>query len=242
MSKITQAVEVARRWAADPAHGYDQNNRWGPDYDCSSFLISVWEEVGVGVKGYGATWTGNMRSAFLKAGFTDVTDICELNMGAGLQAGDILLNESCHTEMYLGDGMLVGAASNEFGGITGGQSGDQTGGEIRIRPWYRYSHGWDCVLRYGEETVPTTSSKKEDETGSYTVQSGDGWWRIAKKVWGSGELMYELARLNGKTVEDMLHPGMVLRLRGGEEKNGEAAERARLEREAALLGGRILWP
>lgn len=230
MSKITEAIEVAKRWAADPAHGYDQTHRWGPDYDCSSFLISVWEEVGVGVKGYGATWTGNMRSAFLKAGFVDVTVACELNMGAGLEAGDILLNESYHTEMYLGDGNLIGASSNEFGGITGGQTGDQTGGEIRIRPWYRYSKGWDCVLRYAGdapvEVTPlpfgepaTTSEPLVTDTyvvepgDTYVVKHGDSWWRIADQQLGDGLLWEQLMKLNGHTSPDEpIYPGMVIKL------------------------------
>lgn len=269
MSKITDAIEVAKRWAADPAHGYDQTHRWGPDYDCSSFLISVWEEVGVGVKGYGATWTGNMRSAFLKAGFVDVTAACELNMGAGLEAGDILLNESYHTEMYLGDGTLVGAASNEFGGITGGQSGDQTGGEIRIRPWYRYSHGWDCVLRYAgedvsktETTTPTTPPEPlvtDTNVGgnTYVIRQGDSWWRIADQQLGDGLLWEALMRLNGyESPDDPIYPGQIIRLWNddcptchisaeseplADEDASVKALKEYLEVEVKKLGGRIVW-
>lgn len=269
MSKITEAIAIAKRWAFDPAHGYDQNLRWGPDYDCSSFLISVWEEAGVPVKGMGATWTGNMRGAFLRAGFVDVTAACELNMGAGLEAGDILINESYHTEMYLGDGNLVGASSNEFGGITGGQTGDQTGNEIRIRPWYRYSHGWDCVLRYageqevnvtplpfGEPAAPVKEPVDEyvESNGSYIVKPGDGWWKIAAEQLGNGSLMYDLAAVNGMTIDTMLHPGMTIRLWDDncptckvdpeplEDDVASIWELKRyLEAEVAKLGGRILW-
>ncbi|MFR8905050.1 MAG: hypothetical protein ACLVHS_14945 [Blautia wexlerae] len=42
MTKTEKAVTWAIEIANDPAHGYDQDNRWGPDYDCSSLVISAW--------------------------------------------------------------------------------------------------------------------------------------------------------------------------------------------------------
>ena len=124
----------------------------------SETLLSAWEAAGVPVKTKGATYTGNMKSVFLKCGFKDVTknDNVEFGMGAGLQRGDILLHEQNHTAMYLGDGRIVQASINERGGITGGQSGDQTGGEIHVRNYYNYP--WKVLLRYvGEDTGETTS-------------------------------------------------------------------------------------
>ena len=48
MSTVIQsAVAWARGIAADASHGYDQANRWGPDYDCSSFVISAYKAAGV---------------------------------------------------------------------------------------------------------------------------------------------------------------------------------------------------
>ena len=61
--------------AADDTHGYDQLFRWNEkgDFDCSSLVISSCEAVNVPVKSkYGATWTGNMKSAFKKCGFSEV--------------------------------------------------------------------------------------------------------------------------------------------------------------------------
>lgn len=225
MSKCTEAVELAVRWADDPSHGYDQDRRWGPDYDCSSFLSQIWTEVGVNVKGYGASWTGNMRSAFLKAGFVDVTALVDLSTGTGLFPGDVLLNESYHTEMYIGNGRLVGASINELGTVRGGQTGDQTGREIRVCPYYVYSHGWDCVLRFmGEEEytdtptaadAPTepTAAAESAESDTYTVRPGDSWWSVAEKKLGGGWYMSSLAELNGRTLDSILYPGEVLRLR-----------------------------
>ena len=42
--------------------------------------------------------------------------------------------------------MIANCGSNEFGSGYGGQAGDQTGNEYRVRTWY--SRPWNCVLRY----------------------------------------------------------------------------------------------
>ena len=146
MSKADQAIYQIETWAADNIHGYDQSNRWGPDYDCSSAVISAWELAGVPVKTNGATYTGNMRGVFLRCGFEDVTGSVNLATGAGLQRGDVLLNIRHHTAMYCGNGQEVEASINENGGVTGGMTGDQTGREFLVRPYRNYP--WDCVLRY----------------------------------------------------------------------------------------------
>lgn len=145
---INKAVAWAVGVADDPAHGYDQANRWGADYDCSSFVITAWQQAGVPVKTSGASYTGNMYYAFLNCGFRDVTNSINLNTGANLQKGDVVLNTKHHTEMYIGNGKMVKASINELGGVTGGKTGDQTGREIYIGNYYKPSYGWDYVLRY----------------------------------------------------------------------------------------------
>lgn len=149
MSKVEKAAKYMEQIAADNSHGYDQINRWGsPDYDCSSLVISAYEQAGVKVKTAGATYTGNMYNVFLRCGFKDVTSTVNRQTGSGLKRGDVLLNVQHHTAMYIGSGKLAEAAINEQGGIYGGKPGDQTGQEIRIRSYYSYP--WDCVLRYPE--------------------------------------------------------------------------------------------
>ena len=145
MSVIENAISWALDIANDPAHGYDQTSRWGPDYDCSSFAIQAFKEAGLPLT---ATYTGNMKYDFLRHGFVDAKSLgpIELNMGAGLKRGDVLLNEQNHTAIYLADGTVVQASINERGGITGGQTGDQTGWEIAVSPYRNYP--WDIVLRY----------------------------------------------------------------------------------------------
>lgn len=144
-------VEKAVRWAIgianDDRHGYDQGNRWGnPDYDCSALVISAFEQAGIKMKSSGATYTGNMYGVAKNLGFADVTGSVNLGNAGGMKRGDILLNRKNHTAIYIGDGKVVQASSNEHGGIRGGKPGDQTGKEIAVGSYYNYP--WDDVLRY----------------------------------------------------------------------------------------------
>ena len=144
--KVEKAIDWALKIANDPKHGYDQKSRWGtPDYDCSSFVISAFEQAGIKLKSNGATYTGNMASAASKSGFNVVGGVNKAT-GAGLQRGDILLNEKHHVALYLGNGKIVHASANEFGKATGGKPGDQTGREIFSKAYYNYP--WDKILRY----------------------------------------------------------------------------------------------
>ena len=143
---VEKAISQMIEWAEDDSHGYDQANRWGPDYDCSSAIIQAWQNAGVSVKSKGATYTGNMYSVFISCGFEDVTSLVNIVDGTGLQRGDVLLNHVHHTAMYCGNSQLVQASINEFGSTTGGRSGDQTGREFYIRSYYNYP--WNVVLRY----------------------------------------------------------------------------------------------
>lgn len=159
--------------ANDNSHGYSQdaNKRWlNPDVDCSSFTILSWEIAGgIPVKSkYGATYTGNMRQAFVKAGFKAI----KYSKNLALLKGDILLNEAHHVVTYLGDGRIVHASGSETGGKYG-VSGDQTGSEVCVRDMYEYRYGWDYVLRYEEQDEPTgnpypmpTSTLRMGSTGT----------------------------------------------------------------------------
>lgn len=177
MSIIENAVQFMVGIANDPSNGYDQANRWGPDYDCSSLVITSWQNAGVPVKTNGATYTGNMYNVFRALGFVDVTASCNLSTGAGMQRGDVLLNHVNHTAVYIGNGQLVQASINEKGTVTGGQTGDQKQlngqrGEINIRSYYNYP--WDCVLRYtgessGSETTNTVTGGRVSVTANLPI-------------------------------------------------------------------------
>lgn len=157
MTKVDKAIEFMEATARDNRHGYSQSDRWGnPDYDCSGLVITAWVNAGVDVKSKGATYTGNMYSAFKKAGFKDVTKSVDLKTGNGLKRGDVLLRPGKHTAMYCGNGKEVEASINEKGKATGGKPGDQTGKEILIRSYRNYP--WSYVLRYPEGTTTKGAS------------------------------------------------------------------------------------
>lgn len=152
---IDKAVDFAVNVANDNSHGYDQIHRWlNPDVDCSSLAILSFENAGVPVKSKGgATYTGNMRSAFVKCGFEAIP----YKKGMALIRGDVLLNEKHHTCLYIGGGKIVQASINEKGKATGGVPGDQTSREVLVCNFYEYSKGWDYVLRYREQEVKTVN-------------------------------------------------------------------------------------
>lgn len=146
MGKIENATQWMINLANDDTHGYDQEYRWGPNYDCSSAVITAWQNAGVPVKTNGAVATGSMYSPFIKSGFTNVTSKITLSSGKGLAYGDVLLKPDDHTAMYIGNSQIVHASKNEKGTAKGGKTGDQTGKEICIRSYYNYP--WTYVLRY----------------------------------------------------------------------------------------------
>lgn len=184
ISNVKNIIEKATQYminiANDNNHGYDQIYRWNEkgDFDCSSLVISAWQQAGVPVKTKGATYTGNMYNVFLKCGFVDVTKSVNLNNASGMQRGDVLLNHVYHTAMYIGNNQECQASINEKGRATGGTPGDQTGQEIKIRSYRNYP--WNCVLRYtnGQNIVNTNTNKKSVE-------------QIAKEIiankWGVGQ-------------------------------------------------------
>ena len=165
---IEKAVSWAVSIAQDDSHGYSQQKRWGPDYDCSSLVISAYEQAGVPVKEAGATYTGNMRVAFEKCGFS----VLFYRMGMTLVRGDVLLNEKHHTALYLCNGQIVQASIAETGKIYG-KEGDQTTREIEVRNVYRY--GWNYILRYEEkesEDIIVNVELKQIQFGAKCTEVG----------------------------------------------------------------------
>lgn len=159
MTVIESAVQWAINTANDNSHGYSQSSRWGnPDYDCSSFVISAYEQAGLKLREAGASYTGNMRQAFLACGFVDVTMQVGLSSGYGIQAGDVLLNYAAHTCISIGNGKVANCRTDEGHP----QGGDQSGNEIRIQNYWNFP--WNCVLRYkGEKQASAPATAPKDD-------------------------------------------------------------------------------
>ena len=174
LSYPERAAQVMEHLVTCASHGYSQYSRQCDggtetvtlsdgssvtiatgDRDCSSSVIDAWERALPGSTG-GATYTGNMRRGFTESGcFT----WHPWGDGYKPKRGDVYLNETHHTEMYIGGGKLAGFRGSERGTIDGAE-GDQTGRESRISDVYTYSKGWDGILAY---TGPEVQGEEEED-------------------------------------------------------------------------------
>lgn len=168
MPDIMKAVQFMLDTANNSAHGYDQTNRNGPDYDCSSLVATALHEAGFNVSPY--SWTGNLETQLRNCGFVD----CK----APWQAGDIHLKTGKHVVMSICPDHIVHATINEKGTVTGGESGDQTGKEICVANYYEHSEGWGAHLRYKVKNTAPSDTKTLDELAR----------EVIKGKWGNGEV------------------------------------------------------
>lgn len=160
------AVQWAVKIANDQSHGYSQQNRYGPDYDCSSLAISSYKQAGVPIDTSRVNYTGNM-SGLLQYGFKDVTKQVNFNTGNGLVRGDILWwhdsGTSGHTAIYIGNNQIVHARGQSYGSS---KTGDQ-GTEIAVTPYYRGK--WQHCYRYVGGGSASTVPQKVVEMCSISV-------------------------------------------------------------------------
>lgn len=157
---VEQAVQWALAIASDDTHGYDQGNRLGPDYDCSSFVSTAYANAGLAINP--ANTTSTIERAFKAVGFVSVSDPNDR------QRGDIFGTADHHVVMCIDHDNIVHASINEKGETTGGQTGDQTGKEICTRSFYVPDYGWGYHLRYPE----TTETYEWADEAAKTVISG----------------------------------------------------------------------
>lgn len=180
-------------------HGYSQVQRWGDgtfeniilsdktvvqvpngDGDCSSKVITACECVLPGSTA-DATYTGNMKNAFLSTGLWEWHP-----MGDGYiaQSGDIYLNEVHHTAMcWTAEPDILMQFSLSENNTVHGQQGDQTGYESNIKPYYNYP--WDGKLVYvgpqpegagGMTPQPPTSEPITPGDPTTVGVQEDGYW------------------------------------------------------------------
>ena len=148
---IKDAVNLIKTACTQWSLGYDQSNRLdfrnGGETDCSALVILTCEQAGLLAgnnirKNIGATFTGNMRANFKARSWLVLPNLSV----SRLRPGDVLLNDDDHTAMYVGNRQLAQASIDEHGNAAGGASGDRTGRETSVLPYYNFP--WSCVLRY----------------------------------------------------------------------------------------------
>ena len=147
-------VQWAIDTAEDDTHGYCLHDVYQgnghPDYDCSSFVSAALRENGYITGGFS---TGSEYSVLTAAGF-----ICLAYSEIDLKPGDILYRPisiingtrfDAHTEIYVGNGWVVGAHLSEDAGSNYcyGQPGDQTGQEISVELNNSQLKGWTKIYR-----------------------------------------------------------------------------------------------
>ncbi len=157
--KLDPKVEAMLAWAVataeDDSHGYSKTYRFGPNYDCTSFVSAALME------GFGLDHdliTGSMLQELPDYGFTAYR-----RGETEPRRGDILIRLGVHAEICTGEGCV--AAHQDYDG----RSGDRTGHEIENRSW---DAAWACpfckyqqynyILRYeGKQTEPIVIPEAE---------------------------------------------------------------------------------
>ena len=170
------AAEIHAKMCMDERFGYSWAPRWGEDgkaatfklqggtvtlntgsYDCSSSTITAWKLALKGTAHAGkldaATYTGNMRKVFVDSGLFEWKP-----KSFTAAPGDLYLNEANHVAMCQKQSpdTLSEFCINEFGGVYGGKTGDQTGGESRIAAYYDFP--WDGILHFKGSTAKPSSN------------------------------------------------------------------------------------
>ena len=140
-ANVENAVQWMLNVANDDSHGYSMPRRtFSPDIDCSSFIYYAllnngWTQDQLGGSYPFVTWT--MEGILSKCGWKGHSFDGDVSK---LRRGDIMLNPSSHTEMYIGGGKTVGAHMDYDGA-----PGDSSGNEVSV---VEIASGWQRYLRY----------------------------------------------------------------------------------------------
>ncbi len=203
-SRKQRMVRLALEMAENSRYGYSQkppSGRWGPDFDCSSFIYFIANQAGYNVEigGDKVRFTGTMLKDFEKAGF-QILPFANVGI-SDLKIGDILLNLALHAEVYVGDNDSISANSAEDGGYVG-EEGDQTGHEIDKHPVITFDKGWDYVLRPpdDEDEDEVTEYYEEGDTQmpmNYMQPNNTGWPQSNNMGMGTNNMMPNYPMNNG---------------------------------------------
>ena len=143
---ITWLVGIAQ----DDTHGYSQAHRSSlVDFDSGSLIYYGLLNSGFNTEQIGSSPfvpNDNLRDILKSIGFEEIpfNSLSLGNSTTNLEPGDILWTLG-NTEVYIGEGMNVGAHESESESITG-EYGDQTGNEISVTNFW--NNNWQYVYRF----------------------------------------------------------------------------------------------
>jgi hypothetical protein len=204
MGNINNANDYMYNLVTDNKHGYSQENRYGPDYDCSSSIMTSLRLGGkfdVPVKGVN---TASMKKYLEKIGYKVVSN------AEKPQKNDIKLRPATskrggHVVMFRSPTMVM-----EFSSSRGhSEKGDQTGTESWCHKWDSKRNGdFTYTLRYkptGKKETP-----KKSTSVKYTVKKGDTLSGIAKKY---KTTVSHLGNINHIKNYNKIYVGQVLKIK-----------------------------
>ena len=136
---IAWAVKMADTPVSQGGARYVWGAHSGQDYDCSGFVWAAFHDGG-GLTSLNYASTGEMENEYTRNGFVKVTNGINFDTGSGLQAGDILVNPSSHTELMI-------SATRKAGAHTAANALED---QVTTSNYKNYgSGGYQFVLRYG---------------------------------------------------------------------------------------------
>lgn len=145
-SKVNKYLDAMKSIADDDSHGYSMDNRFGPDYDCSSFVYYALINSGAfDFSGNNPFITSDMGATLKSLGFTEIA-----YDKSKLQRGDIVVDPregaGGHvTTIYSVDGddiKQIAAHSNKDG-----KTGDSSGTEINVDDYTEGHHQYQYIYR-----------------------------------------------------------------------------------------------
>jgi len=199
MGNINNANDYMYNLVTDKKHGYSQENRYGPDYDCSSSIMTSLKMGGkfdVPVKGVN---TASMKKYLEKIGYKVVSNT-EKPQKNDIKLRPATAKRGGHVVMFRSSTMVM-----EFSSSRGHhEKGDQTGTESWCHKWNADRNGdFTYTLRYKATGKKSTGVK-------YTVKKGDTLSGIARKY---KTTVSHLGSINHIKDFNKIYVGQVLKIK-----------------------------
>jgi len=204
MGNINNANDYMYNLVTDKKHGYSQENRYGPDYDCSSSIMTSLRLGGkfdVPVKGVN---TASMKKYLEKIGYKVVSNT-EKPQKNDIKLRPATAKRGGHVVIFRSSTMVM-----EFSSSRGHhEKGDQTGTESWCHKWDSKRNGdFTYTLRYKPTAKKEPAKKSTGE--KYTVKKGDTLSGIARKY---KTTVSHLGNINNIKDFNKIYVGQVLKIK-----------------------------